>query len=542
MCTATSRLVLVADDAKRLRPHVQRWCRRRPAQTFRCVRGQAVARWRASLRHLHRWQRVELDLSGAGVEQAYEQSDKNALIDAPVKSVHVVWFTEAAGATSLTVDAIIAVTRLENVSGRGLSIDTSVSEIVEPGAKPTASLVATNFTSECPLDFVEVINVHFYSGQEPPETCKTDGNARVTSATTFADNLRELSAWRDRYAPAMPIWMTETGYDSAGPFGTTEAIQAARLARVVMLCLANGVDKVFVYRESGSTPSMHACSGVLRNDSSRKPSWYTFGTLIRQLHGVTGGARRLPHPDPNVWLMEWDAGGEPLLTAWTVDGTAAMGLDLGAVTVIDSFGGIRKPRSTADVRITAYPVYLRNFARSEPLQKLRDELKRRDAAKAVRLRRIAALRKYLFDFGSSEQVGRDNIEGHRSDYVAVLASTVWDAARGYGFDKAAFRDEDRLWLKNQKLDRDSSRVRDHLFKYRVAPGEYDLTMKVVPFSEQGQLTITGVVGGPLTLSVQKKIPVTSVRIRVTGERPVVGIRVENDYGHFTWVRCVETME
>ena len=65
--------------------------------------------------------------------------------------------------------------------------------------------------------------------------------------------------------------MTETGYDSAGPFGTTEAIQAARLPRVVMLCLANGVERVFVYRESGSTPSMHACSGVLRDDFSREP-------------------------------------------------------------------------------------------------------------------------------------------------------------------------------------------------------------------------------------------------------------------------------
>ena len=87
------------------------------------------------------------------------------------------------------------------------------------------------------------------------DICKTDGNANVTSTTTFAENLRELAEWRDRHAPGMPIWMTETGYDSAGPFGTTEAIQAARLPRVVMLCLANGVEKVFVYRESGSTPS-----------------------------------------------------------------------------------------------------------------------------------------------------------------------------------------------------------------------------------------------------------------------------------------------
>ena len=395
---------------------------------------------------------------------------------------------------------------------------------------------------KCPLDFIDVINVHFYSGQEPPETCTTDGNANVTSSTTFAENLHELSAWRDRYAAEMPIWMTETGYDSAGPFGTTEAIQAARLPRVVMLCLANGIDKVFVYRESGSTPSMHACSGVLRNDFSRKPSWYTFGTLIRQLQGVKGGARRLPHRDENVWLMEWDAGGEPLLTAWTVDGTARMGLDLGACTIVDSFGGITKPQSTNNVQITAYPLYLRNFATLEPLKKLREQFERREAAKAARLERIAALRKYLFDFGSLEHVGRNNIEGHRSDYVAVLSSTAWDKARGYGFDKPAMGDEDRLWMKNQKLDRDATKVRDHVFQFRVVPGEYDLTMNVVPFSEHGQLTVTGVAGGPLMLPVQKKSPITTTRIKVTGEQPVVGIQVKNDYGLFAWISCVETIE
>ncbi|MBN2473345.1 MAG: hypothetical protein JXB62_01960, partial [Pirellulales bacterium] len=158
---------------------------------------------------------------------------------------------------------------------------------------------------KCPLDFVEVINVHYYSGQVPPETAREDGNAKVTSGTTFAQDLMELTAWRDQYAPGMPIWMTETGYDSAGPFGTTETIQAARLPRVVMLCLAFGVDKVFVYRESGSTPSMHACSGLLRDDFTEKPSWFTFGTLVRQFSRVTGGAVRLPHPDENVWLLKW---------------------------------------------------------------------------------------------------------------------------------------------------------------------------------------------------------------------------------------------
>jgi hypothetical protein len=215
-----------------------------------------------------------------------------------------------------------------------------------------------------PLDFVEVINVHYYSGQEPPETATKDENANIVGSKTFVENLADLRAWRDRYAPKMPIWMTETGYDSAGPFGTTEATQAARLPRVVMLCLANGVDKVFVYRETGSTPSKHACSGLLRDDLSHKPSWYTYGTLIRQFKGVKGGARRLPHPNKNVWLMEWKRQDAPLLTAWTVDGEADLGMELGACCVTDAFGGVSALDSTRQLIITPYPQYISNLGTS----------------------------------------------------------------------------------------------------------------------------------------------------------------------------------
>ncbi len=392
-----------------------------------------------------------------------------------------------------------------------------------------------------PLDFVEVINVHFYSGHEPPETCKTDGNADITGRTTFPENLRELVEWRDRHAPSMPIWMTETGYDSEGPFGTTEAIQAARLPRVVMLCLANGIEKVFVYRESGSTPSRHACSGVLRDDSSRKPSWYTLGTLIRQLHGVSGGARRLPHPDENVWILEWEAGGETLLTVWTVDGKARLGIDLGACKVVDSFGAALPWNGTADLQVTPYPLYLREFATLEPLQQLHAEYERQEAAKVARIERIAALRKYLFDFGSTEQIGRSNIEGHRTDFKPVLANTVWNEERGYGFDKPAMQDDDSPWMGSRKLDRDGTRVREHVFRFRVAPSEYDLALMVVPFNDQRQLTVTGVVGGPLTLDIpRKKDPLKTLRITVSGDQPVIGIQLNEDYGHFRWISCVET--
>lgn len=217
---------------------------------------------------------------------------------------------------------------------------------------------------KCPLDFVDVINVHYYSGQEPPETALRDTNTNVSGAKTFIEMLAELRAWRDRYAPTMPIWMTETGYDSAGPFGTTEAIQAARLPRVVMLCLAYGVEKVFVYRESGSRPSKHACSGLLRDDLSQKPSWYTYGTLIRQFKGVEGGARRLPHPDENVWLLGWQRQGAPLLTAWTVEEEVELGMELGPCRITDAFGGVTDVDSTRRLKLTPFPQYIDSFSES----------------------------------------------------------------------------------------------------------------------------------------------------------------------------------
>ena len=106
----------------------------------------------------------------------------------------------------------------------------------------------------------------------------------------------------------------------------------------------------------------------------------------------------------------------------------------------------------------------------------------------------------------------------------------------------AFQDDDQSWMGGQKLDRDGTRVRDHVFRFRVAPGQYDLTIKVVPFSDRGQLTVTGGEAGPLELAVEKKDPVKTLKIKVTGEAPVIDIQLDNDYGHFRWISCIESME
>jgi len=389
---------------------------------------------------------------------------------------------------------------------------------------------------KCPLDFVEVINVHYYSGLNPPETAREDGNAKVAGSTTFPQDIAELAAWRDQYAPKMPIWMTETGYDSAGPFGTTEAIQSARLPRVVMLCLAFGVDKVFVYRESGSTPSMHACSGLLRDDFTEKPSWFTFGTLVRQFKNVKGQAVRLPHKDENVWLLKWNEGDKPLLTAWTVDGVAKLGLNLGPCKITDAFGARLDAEHTAELEITPWPVYIRNMDAGTGWQKLLADYDVRQLELKKRRERAVACRKYLYDFGTTDRVGECLLEGIRFPYTPVKAADVWDEARGYGFNIPAMSDENRTWI-SSKLDGDGCRIRtDMQFRFRVEPGTYRLSLGLGPFEDTGTVMVEGL-KEPLKMVLSKKVGFAETEIIVAG--PATLSISHKGYGDIRWLSLIE---
>jgi len=81
-----------------------------------------------------------------------------------------------------------------------------------------------------------------------------------------------------------------------------------------------------------------------------------------------------------------------------------------------------------------------------------------------------------------------------------------------------------------------------VFRFRVQPGQYDLVMSVVPFTDQREVIVTGVDSGPLTLTVRKKDPVQSLKIKVSSKRTGIGIQIKNDYGHFRWISCIEAHE
>jgi hypothetical protein len=167
-----------------------------------------------------------------------------------------------------------------------------------------------------PLDFVDILNVHYYSGRVAPDIATNDPNAdrsgNTEGARTYEDTLHRLITWRDNNKPGMPIWMTETGYDPpafrnrrahpgcapaarhhdrAGrghrqgdglPRGGIDALDARRFGRVAQ-------------RRDAQAVVVH-----LRH-------------VIRELDGVQGGALKLPYPDPNVRVYAWTRGAETIL-------------------------------------------------------------------------------------------------------------------------------------------------------------------------------------------------------------------------------------
>jgi hypothetical protein len=346
-----------------------------------------------------------------------------------------------------------------------------------------------------PLDFCDIVNVHYYSGRVPPEIASVDTNVQRDAGAKgerfFEDDLKELVEWRDMHRPQAQLWLTETGYDTAGPKGIGERLQAARIPRVVMLQLAAGIDKVFIYREKGSNPVFYGASGLIREDNTRNPSYATVGTMIRMLDGVKpDGALRLPSPDPNVILTLWQAEDGPVLTAWTVQGASPLGLDLGECTVTDAFGAVRQVRVGTDFAFGDFPAYIAGWGEAPALERLVAETKRGAEARQAERQAMARRRALLFDFGSREHVGVFRGLGLPRWFTPVVAGDVFSKG-GFGFAPGpAAKDQDTHWV-SDRIERDSVRVEPGTrFAFAAPAGRFTLRV-LADASVAWQLNVGG---------------------------------------------------
>ncbi|MBA3685575.1 MAG: hypothetical protein H0W72_10100, partial [Planctomycetes bacterium] len=378
----------------------------------------------------------------------------------------------------------------------------------------------------------------FYSGRAEPETCGWDPNVSRTGASiggmTYPEQLEDLVEWRDLHKPKAEIWLTETGNDVGGPIGRSERHQAAKIPRGIMLALAAGIERVFIYREKGSDPSMHAGAGLLRNDNSVRPSWITMATMIRQLQGFEGRAVRLPSTDPNVWMLLWEDGKRRVVTAWTLEGTTKLGVELGKAEVCDAFGRKTQAKTTAEVVLGYAPTYL-TVEPSAELARLVGLGRDRAKARAAERQRLTALPMSLYDFGGTDYVGMLKGYGLPRRFTAVGKDDVWNEERGYGFSEPAAGVDDMHWV-GDPLERDSCRVSPSTtFRMRLPPGQVKVRVSAGAINGEPTEVMIGSGADQQFKPTTKESHLVEFTITV-GAKPVeVWIK---DWGSFKWLTAM----
>ncbi len=392
-----------------------------------------------------------------------------------------------------------------------------------------------------PLDFIDVLNVHFYTAQAPPELGRLNPNTAIfntTDAHTFEENMDLLRQWRDDFEPSKPIWMTETGYETDGTYGVDDHTQAAWMPRDLMLILARGVDKVMVFRDIGSGPARWASAGVLRDDLSEKPSFFTYATLIHQLNGVDGYGLQVFNGDDNVRIYAWQRGGQTMVSAWAINGTAPLKLNLGQATMTDAFGDVQKNVDTGSLTLTTFPVYLSDCTDQAAVKAMVQEAQKRRDTQLARHQAEMNQTAYLYGFGAKEGVGGALIGKYRPA-TGITADEVYDNAKGYGFFPEAGLEDGKVYRSDDQNKHAVKISKEIGFKFMIPPGRYTLKVGLVPFKPTGQnITIGGIAGGAKTLPITKADPSVTLEVQVGGQP----ITINTDYyGMLSWINVVQTL-
>lgn len=184
----------------------------------------------------------------------------------------------------------------------------------------------------------DVLNVHWYinlsnrSDDAPPTWTVGCSPER----DQLQKRLKELTDWRDRNTPGLPIFYSEFGWNTVNrntnqgivAYGglTAEQIQANLICRTFVLSIEAGIDRCFVYTASDdgdvSNGGQWQSTGLAYSEFDPqharrwkpKPAWYATRQLAAWLDSYTFAADR---SNPVVMIKEFRKGSSRRLLYWS---------------------------------------------------------------------------------------------------------------------------------------------------------------------------------------------------------------------------------
>lgn len=151
------------------------------------------------------------------------------------------------------------------------------------------------------------------------------------------------------------------GFPQGAPFDVTEKQQGDFLVRQVLLELAYGIDRVFLYQlgPDGTDDSFEGQFGITRSRPgglSAKPAYVQIANMVQELAGAVPVAVDIP--SPNVRIARFRRDLTDVVAAWTVRGTAKLKFQVKDGYLSDPYGNRTPSEGTITVGIAESPVYL----------------------------------------------------------------------------------------------------------------------------------------------------------------------------------------
>jgi hypothetical protein len=120
----------------------------------------------------------------------------------------------------------------------------------------------------------------------------------------------------------------------------------------------------------------------------------------------------------------------------------------------------------------------------------------------------------------------------------VLAEDLFDAGKGYGFEpRGGMQNEGLTGELNPPIERGAVRlgVETH-FRFKAAPGRYQLRLRAAPLEPGLQATIKGVKGAIAVVNIESEEIAASIDVEVGSEPLTVEF---NKYLLLRWLTLVE---
>ena len=198
-------------------------------------------------------------------------------------------------------------------------------------------------------DHFDFVCVHPY---ENSGTLKSGGESGFLS---LAGSLRRMLKANNQRED-IPLWISEAGVQSTiGPDPAADAVQADGLAKLYVLALAQGFERVCWFEARGPAYGKGTDHGLIRKDWTIRPAYTAMQTLAKNLGAAPAYAGWLKFGETGYGFVFGDVANAVLVAWMPPEGRESATFD-GPVDVVSLSGDLRKLPAGEPLDLTSTPV------------------------------------------------------------------------------------------------------------------------------------------------------------------------------------------